>query len=309
VGATEVAQIRTVTGQLREIGRRHGGGTALDAALGFAGWAHRMLGSRHSETVGRDLRLALGELYGLIGWTQSDVRNTAAMRRHYFQVLVLARDADEPELVADALGDLARATVEVGNAHEGLRLARIGLAMATERVSPATVARLHLSESHAWAQLGDEHGTREALARAEDALGRANLVQVPAWATTSRMLLDPGHLASMRLEIYEELSRHPEHSGYAETAVAIEPAACLDNPTHSYRSAVLTQVMLAAAQLRAGCRDEGLATSHHVLDKVATLHSARARARLSAIVDATARYPAQRDITDLRTELAAHTPS
>jgi len=306
VGASEVTQVRSFTAEFRAMRNRYGGGAVLDAAHGYAGWARGMLGSRAGEAVARDLRVALGELHSMIGWTHHDAGNSIGVRRNYLQTLTLARDADEPEQVADALGDLAEAAIWRRQPHDGLRLARTGLAVATERVSRATTAWLRICEARAWAQMGDEHGVREALARAEDDLSGADLAAVPAWASSGRYLLSSNALAGYRTRVYGELSRRPEHRRYAETAVEMGQAAlAASGGNRAWTGVVIDRVGLAAALLRAGARDEGLATAHRAIDEAAALCSNRARDGLADVADAAGDYPGHGDAEDLRAKLAA----
>jgi transcriptional regulator with XRE-family HTH domain len=305
VGASDVAQIRAVNEELRAMRARYGGGAVLDAAHGFGSWARGLLRSRASDAVGRDLRIALGQVHSMVGWTHHDAGNNGELRRHYIQVLIFAREADEPELTADALGDLAEAAILRRHPHDGLRLARAGLAAAADRVSPATTAWLHVNEARAWAVLGDDYGVREALGRAEDDLRRADPAAVPAWATSGRFLLSPGRFTGYRTRVYADLSRHPEHRRYAEVAAEQGEAALAGSDGGRYwYEVVLDRVALAAAQLRAGAREEGLTNAQRAIDEVATLRSRRAQDGLADIADAAGGYPDHRDAKDLRARLA-----
>ena len=306
VGASEVTQVRAVTGQFRAMGYRYGYGAVLDAAHGYAGWARGMLRSRAGEEIRRDLQIALGELHALIGWMHHDSGNTLGVRQNCLQTLALARDADEPELVAGTLGGLAEAAVRRRQATDGLRLARTGQAAATDRVSPATTAWLRVCEAQAWAQIGDEHGVREALAWAEDDLSRADPATVPAWAADGRYLLSGGALAGYRIQVYGALSRHPEHRRYAETAAESGASAFAGSDAdRAWIAVVINRVALAAALLRAGARDQGLATAHRAIDEVVALRSRRASDCLTDIADAAGDYPGHGDAEDLRAKLAA----
>jgi hypothetical protein len=305
VGAAEVAQVRAFTGQLRTMGQQWGYGVVLDAAHGYAGYARGMLRSRAGDEVHRDLQIALGELHALIGWMHHDSGSTAGVRQNCLQTLALGRDADEPELVAGTLGGLAEAAIRRSEPTDGLRLARTGLAAATDRVSPATTAWLRICEAQAWAQVGDEHGVREALARAADDLDRADPAAVPAYAADGRYLLSDGALAGYRICIHGELARHPEHRGYAETAVESGAEAFAGSEDRAWIAVVINRVALAAALLRAGARDEGLATAHRAIDEVTALRSRRATACLTDIADAAGEHPGHRGAEDLRARLAA----
>ena len=305
VGATEVAQVRATTAELRAMAQRNGSGAALDATLGYARWAQGLLRAAASEAVGRDLRVALGELHALIGWSHLTAGSAAGMRRHYLQVLDLARAADAPEQTADALGDLADAYVWHDRPSDGLRLARTGLASAADRVSPATTAWLHVCEAQAWARLGEEHGVRDALARAGDDLDRADLAAVPTWATSGRYLLSAGGLAGYRIRVLGVLSRHPEHRRYAESAAELgQTGLAGPDGSRGWEGIVQDRISLAAALLRSGARDEGLATAHRAIDEVGALRSRRPREALTDVADAADGYPCHRDAEELRIRIA-----
>jgi len=311
VGAIEVAQVREVVTQLRALDRRFGGGAALDAARGFAGWAHGMLSARHTVDVARELRIALTDLQVLIAWSYFDAGRPAAARRHHLQGLALAQEVGDPTLTGQVLDDLARVSAECGDPREGVRLSRLGL-LATDSpdTCPAIRAELHVGEALALARLADGRGVRESLSRAEDDLARVDPDAIPAWAPSATDLLTPGCYTGFCGRVYEELAAHAEDRRYAETAVEhAEASLAASEGNQNWRGVVLVRVSFAAAQLRAGARDEGLRTAHEVVAQAGALRSARARTRLTHVADAASAYAGHGDADDLRARVAALTPA
>ena len=308
VGAAEVAQVRETTAQFRALDYRFGHGAALDATRGFAGWAHGLLSGRQTGDTARELRIALADLHVLIAWDYHDGGRPTSARRHHAQALVLAREADEPAMVGQILGDVARVSTDRGDPREGIRLAGFALLATDPGDLPAIRAALHLEEAWARAHLADARGVREALARADDDLGRADPAAVPAWASSATHLFYGGDYTGFRGRIYQELARSREHRRYAETAVEhAEAAMAAYDGRKSRTGVVLNRISLATGQLRTGARDEGLRTAHEAVDQAAALRSARAHAQLADLSDAAGTYAGHPDADDLRHRVTALT--
>jgi transcriptional regulator with XRE-family HTH domain len=310
IGAAEVAQVRATIASLRTLNYRFGHGTTLDAARGFAGWAHGMLSSRQSRATARDLRIALADLHMLIAWSFNDGGHPTGARRHHIQALVLAREADEPALVGTVLGDMARVSVENGDPREGIKLAGFGL-LATEYdgIPPAVRAGLLMEDAYARACLADERAVLDALSRAADDLGRTDPAAVPAWATTATMLLtQPGAHTGIRGQIYQELARTPALHRYAETAVeAAETAIAAYDGQRCRTGHVRDSIPLATGLLQAGERDGGVGAANNVLDQAIALGSPRVLRLLPDVSAAARPYAGHPDADDLRARIAALT--
>jgi hypothetical protein len=309
VGAAEVAQVRATIAQLRALDYRFGFGASLDAARGFAGWAHGMLSSRHSHAVARDLRIALADLHVMIAWSYNEGGRPTGARRHHVQALALARDADEPAMIGAVLGDVARVSVYHGDPPEGTRLAGFGL-LATEDggIPPAVRAALYLEDALARACLADERGVVDALARAADDLARTDPATVPAWASTaSRLVNEPGAHAGIRGQVYQELARTPAHRRYAQAAIEdAETAIATHNGQRHRTGHVLDRISVATGLLRTGERDAGIAAANTALEQATALRSStRTRALLNGISAATRAYAGHPDADDLRAHIAA----
>ncbi len=311
VGAAEVAQVRVTTAQLRALDYRFGFGASLDAARGFAGWAHGMLSSRQSQVVARDLRIALADLHVMIAWSYNEGGRPTGARRHHVQALALARDADEPAMIGAILGDMARVSVYHGDPPEGTRLAGFGLLAAeVDGIPPAVRAALYLEDALARACLADERGVLDSLSRAADTLARTDPATVPAWASTaSRLVNEPGAHAGIRGQVYQELVRTPAYRRYAQTAVEdAEDAIAANNGQRHRTGHVLDRISVATGLLRAGERDMGMTAANTALDQATALRgSTRARALLSDISAAARDYAGHPDADDLRARIAALT--
>jgi hypothetical protein len=310
VGAAELAQVRTTTAQLRALDIQFGYGATLEAARGFAGWAHGMLSSRQSKATAQDLRVALADLHTMIAWSFNEVGRPSSARRHHVQALVLAREADEPAMVGTILGDASRVSVCCGDPREGIRLAGFGLlATEDEGIPPAVRAALYMEDAHARAAVADERGVLDALSRAADDLARTDPAVVPAWASTASILLkQPGAHAGNRGRVYQELARTPAFRRYAGTAVDdAERAIAAYDGQRSRTGHVLDMLSLATGLLRCGDRDAGLTAANEALDQIETLHSSEARRRLPDISAAARAYAGHCDADEVCAHIAALT--
>ena len=311
VGVAEVAQVRATIAHFRALDYRHGYGSALDAARGYFGWANGLLGARMSEATARDLRIVLADLHVMIAFDYHEGGRPTGARRHHAQALVLAREAEEPALVGTILSDTAIVSMDNGDPREAIRLAGFGLlATDTDGVTPAVHAMLRLQEALARARLADERGVRDALSRADDDVARTDAAAVPPWASSAYIVAShPGAHAGMRAHALAELARTPAFRGCAQTAVenAGTAIAAYDGQ-RSWTGHAFDRMYLASAQLRAGGRDEGLATANDLLDQAAaTLSSPRSRTRLTGLADAAHLYTGHSDADDLRSRIAALT--
>jgi hypothetical protein len=101
------------------------------------------------------------------------------------------------------------------------------------------------------------------------------------------------------------LARTPALRSYAETAIDEGAAARAGYDGRKSRNGMaMDQITLAAAQLRAGARDEGLRAAHQILDEADSLHSAPIRTLLADLSDAAAPYARHHDAADLRARIA-----
>ena len=303
IGAGDVAQVRAMAAHLRSLDNRYGGIATFDAGRGFAGWAWALLRSDCHEATSRDLKSALSELCADVGWSANDAGRIAEARRYQARALLLARAAGEPGLVAEVLCqiDLAGLQYDIVAAP---RISEHGLAMDPDRCYPGTLAVLHANVAKVAAVRGEARAAVGALGRADEALADAADAPVPVWAaeradTTRRHAAGRGWL-----RIYARLSRHPELVRYAQRVIELGTWSLADR-SQGRREATHDRAELAAAHLRAGDRDTGLAHAHAVLDDLPGLRSARNHMLLADLSEAVTPHAGHPGADDLRARITA----
>jgi transcriptional regulator with XRE-family HTH domain len=302
IGASDVAQVRAMAAHLRALDERYGGGTTLDAARGFVGWAQGMLHSRYDEATGRDLKIALSELYLDVAYSANDAARRSEARRQQARALVLAREAEEPGLVAEVLMQIDKIALQYDTLASP-RVSEHGLAMDSGACYPGTVAELHGNVARAAALRGDARNMGNALARADEALAEAGGAAVPVWAVQRAEMTARRAAGRGWLMIYAAVSRHRQHRRYADLVVERGTFSLADKSL-GRRDSTQDRTELAAAQLRVGDLDAGLENAHAVLDGLPGLRSARARLWLADLSQAAADHAAHPDAADLRARIA-----
>jgi hypothetical protein len=303
IGASDVAQVRAMAARLRALDDRYGGGATSDAARGFAGWAQGMLRSRYDEATGRDLKIALSELYADVGWAANDAGRRADAQRYQARALMLAQEADEPGLVAEVLMQIDQAGLMYGIVSTP-RVSEQGLAMDPDACYPGTVAELHANVARAAAVRGEARTMSNALSRAHEALADADGAVVPVWASqradmTARRAAGRGWLV-----VYARISRHSQHRRCAESVIE-RGSFSLADPTLGRRAAMQDRIEVAAARLRVGDRDTGLEGAYAVLHDLPGLRSARKYLWLADLSEAATDHAGHAGADDLRARIAA----
>ena len=303
IGASDVAQVRAMAARLRALDQRYGGGATSDAARGFVGWAQGMLRSQYDEATGRDLKIALSELYADVGWAANDAGRRAEAQRYQARALMLAHEAKEPGLVAEVLMQIDQASLMYGTVSTP-RVSEQGLAMDPDVCYPGTVAELHANIARAAALRGETRTMLNALTRAHEALAGADGADVPVWASeradmTARRAAGRGWLV-----VYARVSRHPQHRRYAESVIERGSYSLADRTLYR-RAAIQDRIEVAAAQLRVGDRDAGLEGAHAVLEDLPGLRSARKHLWLADLSEAATDHAGDSGADDLRDRIAA----
>jgi len=311
IGATDVEQLRVTVDQLMELGRRLGGGAALSAATGYLRWASGLLRARYAEHTGRELRVALADLYNVAGHTLHDSGRHREAHRHFLQGLVLARDIDDQELAAHLLGAMGRVSLELEHATDALRFFQLAQLAAQDAGGHAEMARLHANEAWAYALIGKPKQVADALDRADHEYGQALAAPIPAtfhgaaWYLTAQSD-DPLNYFAAAHGILARAGSSNDRSAtrHAELTVATSTRLlAADNLPARLRAT--RQITLADALLHAHERDTGLAAAHQAIDRVAAIQSVRTTNRLRHLATAAKAWPRHREAIHLRRRIAA----
>jgi hypothetical protein len=298
IGRSDVDQVRQTTAALRALDYQHGGGSCREAAIAQLSWASQLVHSDCAGEVGRQLRVALADLHNLVGWTSLDIGQHDAARHYFLTALRLARQAEEPDLVANILYRTGRISLP-GDPAEALRLFRLGQLAAQEADSPITNTILAGNQAWALGMLGDADGARRALGAAEEELARADLGTAPGWSA----FFDESDMNALHGMTYLALGEHDPRC--TEQAVGRLWDASQMRVPEMARSHAFDLAALAVAHLRQGDVDHGTAVAHQALDAVSRLKSARAIDRLRPLAAEAALRREKPDARDLSERLAS----
>lgn len=166
-----------------------GGGALARDGLRLYHRAHRMLDEAdYSETIGRQLMSAAGELAVCVGWLAYDSGDQILSRQLYSEARLLADQSGDDGLAVRAMEKmslqsacLAREKGLSGSAREAVRLSARATELARHDPSPRLHALLASREALAHAVACDSQGFKLAIARAWREVDRGLLSDEPAW--------------------------------------------------------------------------------------------------------------------------------
>ena len=298
---SDVEQVVSMTAELRKVDQRYGGGAAVDAARGFYGYARRMIHSAADRRTHRDLKVSLADFSSMLGWSFHDIGDQSSARRFLMNALVLAKDADEPSLASSILYRLGRVSMQEAQPVEALKMLQLGQLAAQDAGDPAEVARLHANEALVYAMLGKHDHVRDALARAEHEMGRADKSRVSPWTT---LYFTPGDYTGHQALVYNSLAgyaKDPAQSReYAVRAVAFAHQAITESgPDRSRRSRTFDRIILSTNLIRTNELEVGVDVAREVINEAQHLRSGRGVSRLAEIATAASQHSHNSDAVDL----------
>jgi hypothetical protein len=308
VGVADVEQIRAMTRHLFELGEQLGGNSALDAITGYLRWASGLLRASCSADTGRQLRVALADLYGVAGHHLQDSGRPGEANRHLMQGLVLARDTEAHELAANLLWRMGRVHLEREQVTDALRFFQLAQIAALDCGSHAELGRLYANEAWAYALTGQPTLVADALARAEHENSLALAEPGPSAFHGAARYLASSHGYDPLFYVARThglLARGTGRSATRSAELAMDAAArLLAAENLPGLSLAMRQTTRAGAMLHARERDAGLTAAHDAVDRVAAIRSARAIDRLRHVAEAAKAWPRHRPAVDLRRRIA-----
>lgn len=294
-----VDTIRAMATSVHAVDRRHGGGSLYAAVVAFlqADVARALF----APSSGAQVYAAAATLTEIAGWMAHDSGRDVDARTHFDGSYRLALAAGSPALAANMCASMSHLAGQLGQQHNALRLAEVGLDRAAETGGIArVVARLHAMRATALAACGDDDACREALARAERALGGPDDNEHASWSAH----FDEGSLAAetaTALHMLRDLSSAERH---AQLVLDLRGG-------DRVRAMAFGRLTLASVLLDAGRADEAAALGGMVSAVAPTLTSARVHSRLSKLALAvrarSGRTTTRGFLTDSRTADSNHT--
>jgi hypothetical protein len=236
------------------------------------------------------LLAALAELCQLAGWVLDDAGRHEDAIRYYLAGERAAESAGDAGLAANLMSTLSYSRTNMGHTEDAVLLARSAALAGGQRAAPAGRALLWDRAAWAHARNGDVGLCLRALDSADEAFGRAQDGDSPAWA----YWLDQRELDVMAGRCFTQLDQ-PERA----EPLLLDAIAGYD-ASHA-REVALYRSWLAEAYAKAGDVDRACAQTMSVLDAVEGVNSARVDDRVVVLRRALHRYadvPAVRDVEE-----------
>jgi transcriptional regulator with XRE-family HTH domain len=243
ITATDVTHLEQAALTLRSLDLRFGG--ELTAQMGglLLRWAVGQRAADMSEPVGRAWCAAFGRLATWSAWSAYDACQPGVARALSVLGLDAAVRADEPDVRAHALCDIAACHNAQGHPEEALRTIR--LAGGDERTHPAVVTMLHGVRARAYAALGERERCEREIRLLEGVAATVDPDAVPGWFAGWQ----PAQVGALCGHAYADLARatgdadalaaaHAALVTAAERLVVVRPRAaalCLTRLAYAHR--------------------------------------------------------------------------
>lgn len=266
VGQAVIDQVRAVNTFFTSWDNAQGGGVARDAAFAQLRWAARLLNANCPEPLRGALFTAVGELANTTGFMCFDAYAHDEARRAFRFALACAEQADDWQLRASVLTDMARQASWCRNPDEALTLADNGLVRA-DRLTATERAALHSQRARALGKMGQVQEALGAVGAADDAFSHAKPADDPSWmryyseaqhqGDTAQTLIDLT-MAGVRTQAEQRMAYATKHHGEAYV-----------------RSRAISLIRLASLYTATGDPRQGAVMGNQALDSVVGLRSNR----------------------------------
>ncbi|WP_313888201.1 hypothetical protein [Lentzea alba] len=272
VGNTDVQMLLETVRHFERLHRRHGGGPVRQQLIHFV--HHQARAALHgscSDAVRQDLFSAVAQATWMAGLTTVDSGRHALGQRYYTQALNLAVQAGDRLYAANALAEMSRVTIDVGqDPHHAAALARSAVQLANGDATPALGAYLHAIEARGLALLGDVKGTQTALDNAQRSFDRDGTE--PDWLSF--------YGAS---DLMSDIGQCLRDTGRPQQGVALLERALDTLPEHRVTARAKTQIHIAAAYLELRDYEKADQVTADALAAISTLSSSRIVERVKGL--------------------------
>lgn len=298
VGDTEVEVLEQAAAACTTLDLRLGGGACDQMARALLRWAIGLLGAEATDPVAVRLHAAGGTLAHRTGWAAFDADSHDVGRNLLTIALFSATRADDPDLRAHVLADLAAQYIHLGYAHDAAQVAR--LAEVDERVGPHVRMVTSAVKARAYALQGGTAACRQHIALAERAQAAAATSDTDGWvgtvATPAQLSAATGHaLATLARRTNDARARAEAQQHLARAAIDLGP--------DRRRATALCLTQLATLHLEAGELDQGAEQARRALDVAAGIRSARLAEHLAALRTAASAHDAEPELAGLATTI------
>ncbi|MFC4335228.1 helix-turn-helix domain-containing protein [Salininema proteolyticum] len=248
-------------------------------------WASNMARHARNEQVRQDLAAASAYLADRTAWIALNLGHHSQATHLLGVGLRLATEADDPNLSAQVLCDMAGHSVFIGKTTDALSYAEI--ALADNRILPHLRSALHAVMAEAYGARGYAAGVRDRVEAAMDCAEEfdANALDIPGWVpafrTKGTLSASTGLAASLLFDARQTKTASLLAMDHLETAVE----ALGSRPG---RSAALTRLRLATLHLTSddGDRGRGLSIAQDMATEMTHVRSVRVQRELHSLYSA-----------------------
>ncbi|MDQ1248728.1 MAG: helix-turn-helix protein [Actinomycetota bacterium] len=295
VGAADVVQVEQAETMFTAWDLRFGGGLAREMAATQLRWATRLLRAQMTDPVRTRLHAAVASLAERAAWSTFDAGAHDEARTLFKLALYTATEADDADLRAHILSDIATQQLHLGDPDECVKIIR--LAEGDDRLSVAVRFVLHGVKARALGAMGDAPGCARQIDMAEQAYTTITPTTTPVWM---RGFLCDAHVQSVTGQAAYALAQAT--AGFSDDAHNRLTSAIAGFDQTRNRAIALCATRLATLHLHAGHTPEGTEAARTALAAVPGLRSARITMDLT-----TMRAAAQPDddLRQLREEISA----
>lgn len=277
IGASDVAHLEQVAALVRGLDLRYGGEVAGRLAYQPVRWAVRLREAKMTELVRRRLHVATGVLALSAGWCAFDANRHGGARALFRVALACAARADEPDLRAHVLADIAAQQNYLGFAGDALRTVRLG--DGDERIGPAVQCMLHGVRGRAYAALGERDRCIREVEAAEQTAAQVEPGAAPQWLGG----WEPCHVQAVCGHAYAQLAKASSLVDPVEWHKRLSGAVDELAAAGRLRAAGLCLATLTRMHTQLGNSDEADSWVDRARQLSVDLHSARVSRDLAAI--------------------------
>lgn len=296
IGATDIEQIRTVTGGFESWSRNYGGELVREAVMGQVRWSAGLLKATCPARLRPELFSAVGDLADVAGYMAVDANAQEQARRVYRFALACAEQAQDWCLRAEVLSSMAKQEIWTGQPDEGLTLAEHAL-VRPDRLTATVRTLLHTDRARALAKMRRISETLAAVGAADDHFAQSAPADDPP-------------------SIYYNDARHAQLTGHPLSDLAIlghDPGEATDrltaaaaghSDTDDTRSRAICLTKLASLTMATGDPLQAATIGHQALDIAGTIRSRRAAEELQELSGYAAPHQHLDEVAHLRHRIA-----
>lgn len=283
VGMADVKRLERTAARLHSLDQQHGGDSLWQAALVQAHDGAQLLeNGSYTDTVGRHLLIATGQLQLCAGWLAFDAGQQDVARTCFTEALATSRQANNAQIETRALANLAMQSNAMARPREAMRYAAgAEYAARGHGAAPWLAAIPQLRLAIGGSLTGDARDTDRAIAQARRILEQDKNAPDEEWSA----FLSPLEVDAIEATCAMDLNQPLRAERLLERAVAGYLKQCA-------RNVALYRVWLAQARLEAGTVDGAAEAAHDALDDLSgDVISWRVSKELAEVARRLAAYP------------------